>query len=80
MGFQENPRTLCCQGSATSTAGVQASFQEMRSMNVRSEQQIAAGQAELAAAQEHTQLLQEMLHDAQVDQLGLQIHLGCKAI
>lgn len=80
LASKKAPRILCCQGSATSAAGVQASFQEMRSMNVRSEQQIAAGQAELAAAQEHTQLLQEMLHDAQVCQPGLQIYLGCKGI
>ena len=48
-------------------------------MAVRFEQKVAAGQAELAAAQEHTQLLQEMLHDAQVCLAGLQTHLGCKA-
>ena len=52
----------------------------MRSVAVRAEQQIAAGQAELAAAQEHNQLLQEMLHDAQVRLPGLQTYLGCYLI
>lgn len=79
IGCQGGPSdTLCCQGNTAASAGGQASWKEMRSVAVRAEQQIAAGQAEVAAAQEHNQLLQEMLHDAQVRLPGLQTRLVCR--
>lgn len=63
----------------TSSAAVQASVEELRSSCDLAEVLMAASQAELAAAQEHARLLQEMLQDTQVLSDLSVLHIHCKA-